>query len=101
MKGKGFFFSFKIYNFFVNVLVFVGEFEDVLRFLWEMVENKRIIDFIIYEIFLDEFCQKGKVVQVLSLFEEFEKKRVVDGFIFKRLSYVVKDVFVNGRNYLY
>lgn len=101
MKGKGFFPSSKTYNSLVNALALAGEFEDALRFLWEMAENKRTTDFITYETLLDEFCQKGKAAQALSLLEEFEKKRVVDGPTFKRLSYVVKDAFANGRNYLH
>ncbi|XP_074319382.1 pentatricopeptide repeat-containing protein At2g27800, mitochondrial [Silene latifolia] len=99
MREKGFDASGKTYNSFVNALALVGEVDKALKYLWEMIGNRKSADFITYNTVLDEFCRKGRAAEALNLLKEFKEKRLVDEVAYNKLLIVLKDDFRVRKNH--
>ncbi|XP_054813858.1 pentatricopeptide repeat-containing protein At2g27800, mitochondrial-like [Prosopis cineraria] len=95
MKTSGFT-PIKSYNSLVNALALGGETEEAMKYLWEMTENQRSVDFITYRTVLDEICRQGRVEGAMKLLQEFQEKDLVDGYACRKLLYVLEDDYGNS-----
>ncbi|XP_071734848.1 pentatricopeptide repeat-containing protein At2g27800, mitochondrial-like [Rutidosis leptorrhynchoides] len=95
MKGKGFVPSSKSYNSLVSSLVIEGEVEEGVRYLWEMVDNNRSGDYIMYRTLVDELCKLQRSKDAVSLLKKLLEKRVVDRDMYTEL---LRELQVNHGN---
>ncbi|KAJ8541295.1 hypothetical protein K7X08_002111 [Anisodus acutangulus] len=100
MKGKRLIPSCKSYNSLVNSLALGGEVDEAVKFLWEMNENRRTIDFITFKTVIDEVCRQRSVKDGIGLLKELQDKELVDGLTHSKLLCELEDDFdnLNDRN---
>ncbi|MFS7926708.1 putative tetratricopeptide-like helical domain superfamily [Helianthus anomalus] len=90
MKEKGFVPSGKSYNSVVCAFALEGEVDRAVGWLWEMVENGRLVDYITCWTVVDECCKRDRCGDAVRLIEELQEKRVVDRRGYKKLRYELK-----------
>ncbi|KAK3036843.1 hypothetical protein RJ639_031321 [Escallonia herrerae] len=95
MKKEGFIPSCKSYNSLVNSFALGGEVEEAVKFLWEMIENRRSVDFITYRTVLEEVCRQWKADDAMNLLKELQENDIVDGFTYRKLLHELEDDYRN------
>lgn len=100
MKSKGLIPSSKSYNSLVNSLSLGGEVDEAVKFLWEMNENRRTIDFITFRTVIDEVCRQKSMQDAIGLLRELKDKDLVDGLTHSKLLCELEDDIdnLNARN---
>ncbi|KAM3237683.1 pentatricopeptide repeat-containing protein, mitochondrial [Capsicum chacoense] len=91
MKCRGFIPSSKSYNSLVNSFALGGEVDEAVKFLWEMHERRRTIDFITIRTVIDEVCRQRCVQDAIILLKELQDKDLVDGLTHSELLCELED----------
>ncbi|XP_009630020.1 pentatricopeptide repeat-containing protein At2g27800, mitochondrial isoform X1 [Nicotiana tomentosiformis] len=91
MKCKAFIPSSKSYNSLVNSLALGGEVDEAVKFMWEMNENRRTIDFITFRTVIDEVCRQTSVKDAIGLLKELQNKDIIDGLTHSKLLCELED----------
>ncbi|CAH1437966.1 unnamed protein product [Lactuca virosa] len=74
MKAKGFVPSSKSYNSLVSSFALEGEIDESVSYLWEMIGNERLGDYITYRTVVDELCRQQRCGDAVNLLKELQEK---------------------------
>lgn len=95
MKAKGFVPSSKSYNSLVSSFALEGEVDEAVSYLWEMIGNQRLCDYITYWTVLDECCRQKRCGDAVNLLKKLGEKGLVDRRTHRKLEYELQ---ANYRN---
>lgn len=93
MKEKGFVPSGKSYNSLVNALALGGDIDEAVKYLWEMIGERKLADFITYRTLLGEIRRHQRSEDGMNLLKDLQAKGIVDGHTCKRLQNELQDNF--------
>lgn len=93
MKEKGFVPSGKSYNSLVNALALGGDIDEAVKYLWEMIGERRLADFITYRTLLGEIRRHKSSEDGMTLLNDLQAKGLVDRHTYRKLQNELKDNF--------
>ncbi|KAL4584047.1 hypothetical protein LXL04_008637 [Taraxacum kok-saghyz] len=85
----------KSYKSLVSSFALEGEIDQAVSYLWEMIGNQRLDDYITYWIVLDEFCRQQLCGDAVNLLNKLEEKCLVDLCMCNKLEYELQAGYRN------